>query len=82
MTKKIITGKKRDEKIYDICCRFNRGDITAVQFTYLLSEMNCKPWEAVEITRKFEVNQTFLVFMECLVILVVVFMFTLGVFLM
>jgi hypothetical protein len=78
MTKKIITGKKREEKIYDVCCRFNRGDINSVQFTYLLHEMNCNPQEALEITRKFEVNQTMLLVVECLVILTIMTLFTFG----
>jgi len=82
MTKKTITDKQREELIYNTCRRLYRGDINTTQFNYLLSQVDCNPQEAIEITRKFEVNQTFLVVVECLVILAVVLMFSLGLSLM
>lgn len=78
MTRKIITGKKREDKIYETCGRFYRNEINSTQFFYLLSEMNCSPDEAVEITRKVEINKTFIVFVECCVVLAIVVLFSLG----
>lgn len=80
--KKIITGKKREELIYDTCRRFYRGDINTTQFTYLLSQFNCSPQEALDVTKKFEVNQTVIVVVECLVVLAILSLFSFGLWLM